>query len=142
MTTPAQTIVLRQAGADDADAIAHLHTESWRRTYRGMMSDDFLDHRANDNRRLTWRERLDAPPPNQHVRVAVAPTAIVGFICAFADHDPVWGSYIDNLHVIAGMHRQVRITQDETGDDVGASTDARQVHIRLDGLVNPAIASR
>ena len=106
MTIPAQTVALRHAGTDDADAIAQLHTESWRRTYRGMMSDDFLDHRALDNRRLTWRERLEAPPPNQYVRVAGDQTAIVGFICGFADHDPVWGSYIDNLHVTAGMHRQ------------------------------------
>ena len=72
MTSPAQTVVLRHAGAEDADAIAHLHAESWRRTYRGMMSDDFLDHRALDNRRLTWRERLDAPPPKERQEAAQA----------------------------------------------------------------------
>ena len=33
----------RRAEARDADRIAQLHAESWRRTYRGMMRDEFLD---------------------------------------------------------------------------------------------------
>lgn len=106
MTTPTQAVVLRHACADDAEPIARLHAESWQRTYRGMMSDEFLDHRALGNRRVTWRDRLQAPRPNQYVRVAADPMALVGFVCAFADEDPVWGSYIDNLHVAAGVHRR------------------------------------
>ena len=34
----------RTASADDVAAIAGLHAESWRQTYRGMMSDAYLDH--------------------------------------------------------------------------------------------------
>ena len=71
-----------------------------------MMSDEFLDGRALENRRLTWHDRLHAPRANQYVSVAVDASTIVGFICAFADEDPIWGSYIDNLHVTAGMHRR------------------------------------
>jgi len=33
----------RRAAACDADRIAQLHAESWRRAYRGMMRDEFLD---------------------------------------------------------------------------------------------------
>jgi hypothetical protein len=36
---------LRTARSDEAESIAALHTASWRRTYRGMMADDFLDGR-------------------------------------------------------------------------------------------------
>ena len=42
---------LRPAQASDADALAALHAGSWQRTYRGMMSDAFLDGEALDNRR-------------------------------------------------------------------------------------------
>lgn len=98
--------MLRAAAPEDAESIALLHTESWRRTYRGMMSDEFLDGGALANRRRVWHERLHGANTNQFVRVAHDGTAIVGFICAFANDDPVWGSYIDNLHVVPGMHRR------------------------------------
>jgi ribosomal protein S18 acetylase RimI-like enzyme len=98
--------ILRIAGADDAESIAVLHTESWRRTYRGMMTDAFLDGDALANRRTVWRERLTAGQSNQFVCVAEQDARIVGFICTFANHDPEWGSYIDNLHVAYDMHRR------------------------------------
>jgi ribosomal protein S18 acetylase RimI-like enzyme len=106
MTVSNGRVALRQAHAGDAERIAALHTESWRRTYRGMMSDDFLNRGALENRRRVWRERLDAPGGNQHVCVAEDASTLIGFICAFAGYDPVWGSYIDNLHVAYEMHRQ------------------------------------
>jgi ribosomal protein S18 acetylase RimI-like enzyme len=97
-------ITFRSACANDAEAIAWLHTESWRRTYRGMMRDEFLDGGALANRRAVWHERLHAPAPSQFVCVAEDGTRLAGFICAFANEDPVWGSYIDNLHVGYDLH--------------------------------------
>jgi ribosomal protein S18 acetylase RimI-like enzyme len=97
---------LRAARAGDAEAIAILHTDSWRRTYRGMMTDEFLDGGALANRQRVWRERLGGSDPRQFVCVAEDGPGIVGFICAFADHDPIWGSYIDNLHVAYGRQRR------------------------------------
>lgn len=96
---------LRAPHTNDCEAIAALHTSSWRRTYRGMMSDAFLDGPALDNRRRIWRERLTVANPRQFVCVADLNANVVGFICAFVDHDAVWGSYIDNLHVAPDMHR-------------------------------------
>src|SRR5688500_19621304 len=78
---------LREANAGDAEAIAALHTDSWRRTYRGMMSDAFLDGGALDDRRSVWRERLTARPSNQFVCVAEHDSRIAGFICPFANHE-------------------------------------------------------
>ena len=37
---------LRTAGVRDAESMAALHADSWRRTYRGMMADAFLDGAA------------------------------------------------------------------------------------------------
>lgn len=100
------TAALRSARPEDAESIAVLHTESWRRTYRGMMSDDFLDGRALANRRHVWHERLNSNNPDQFVCIAEHDSELVGFICAFADADPIWGSYIDNLHVVHHLHRR------------------------------------
>lgn len=96
---------LRAARASEAESIAVLHTGSWRRTYRGMMTDAFLDGPALDDRRRVWDERLTTPASDQFVCVADLDSRIVGFICAFADRDPVWGSYIDNVHVAHDTQR-------------------------------------
>ena len=98
--------MLRPATAADAEAIAQLHAESWRRTYRGMMPDAFLDGGALADRRRVWHQRLGHPVDGQFVRIAEDRGAIAGFICAFADHDPLWGAYIDNLHVAYATHRR------------------------------------
>src|ERR1044072_2229142 len=91
---------LRAAHPGDAEAIAALHTDSWRRTYRGMMPDAFLDGGALENRRRVWRGRLAASGADQCVVVADAVDRIVGFVCVFAREDEGWGAYIDNLHVV------------------------------------------
>src|SRR5687768_12078015 len=85
---------LREANAGDAEAIAALHTDSWRRTYRGMMSDAFLDGGALDDRRRVWRERLGTPDADRLVVVADAGGRIAGFVCVFARGDAEeWGAY-------------------------------------------------
>lgn len=63
-------IALRVAHVDDAERIARLHTQSWRRTYRGMMTDEFLDGGALENRRSVWHMRLGTPAANQYVCIA------------------------------------------------------------------------
>jgi ribosomal protein S18 acetylase RimI-like enzyme len=92
MNPPNPSVRFRDATIADADTIAWLHTESWRRTYRGMMTDAFLDGGALENRR-------------QCVRIAEDASSLIGFVCVFAGQDPVWGSYIDNLHVAYAHHR-------------------------------------
>ena len=41
-----------------------------------------------------WHERLAAARADQYVRVADDASTLIGFVCAFAGEDPVWGSYI------------------------------------------------
>lgn len=98
-------IKLRQAIFSDFTAIAELHAENWRQTYRGILSDQFLDHEVKKDRLETWQERLQSPGPNQLVIVATLHDAIQGFCCLFLNDDPVFGSLIDNLHVTASMQK-------------------------------------
>jgi ribosomal protein S18 acetylase RimI-like enzyme len=98
-------IEYRSATPSDAEAVARLHAQSWRENYRGAFLDAFLDGDLPGERLRAWRERLDRPATNQFVQVAVGGTNLAGFICAYADHDPEWGSFIDNLHVAQAFKR-------------------------------------
>jgi len=92
-------IEYRVAQSSDAKAIAALHARSWRENYRGSFRDEFLDGDLLGERLGVWSERLERAPANQLVQIAVDGESVVGFVCAFAAHDPRWGSFIDNLHV-------------------------------------------
>lgn len=98
-------IEYRPAGPADADAIAFLHTRSWRENYRGSLSDAFLDLDLPDERLRVWRERLDGSPRNQFVQLALDGRELVGFVCTYGAHEPHWGSLIDNLHVAKAAKR-------------------------------------
>jgi len=98
-------IEYRLAQPSDAQAIADLHAQSWRENYRGSFHDAFLDGDLPGERVRVWRERLDHPPANQLVQLAVESTTLAGFVCAYGAHDLRWGSLIDNLHVARAFKR-------------------------------------
>jgi ribosomal protein S18 acetylase RimI-like enzyme len=92
-------IEYRQAQLHDAEAVAALHARSWRENYRGAFADAFLDGDLPGERLRVWNARLGDPPVNQFVQLAVDGEGLGGFVCAYGDQDPQWGSFIDNLHV-------------------------------------------
>lgn len=91
----------RRARAEDAGAIAAIHAASWRVAYRGILNDSYLDGDVVADRNAHWQKRLDHPAPGQFVEIACEGQDPVGFICAFAKHDPRYGALIDNVHVLA-----------------------------------------
>ena len=93
-------MLFRNATPADADTIAHFHALSWRSAYRGILCDDFLDHKVVSNRLHRWRSRmLPQTPDNMLIRLACEGVHLKGFVCVQLDHDPQWGALIDNLHV-------------------------------------------
>jgi ribosomal protein S18 acetylase RimI-like enzyme len=94
----------RAAGPDDADAVARLHADSWRRHYRGAYADSFLDSDVVADRVSVWTSRL-AVPANSATVLAEDGTRLVGFVHAIFDADDRWGSLIDNLHVVHDRKR-------------------------------------
>ena len=96
----------RVAGADDADSVATLHAQSWRRHYRGAYADAFLDGDVEAERLLVWTRRLSRRDPAALTVVAETNGAIAGFAHTVLDQDPTWGALLDNLHVTMGHQRQ------------------------------------
>jgi predicted N-acetyltransferase YhbS len=93
-------VEIRMAAAGDAEAIAALHAESWRSTYRGTFSDPYLDGEAPGERLRHWIKRLrSGPRPDQGVLVAMEDGVCVGFICIHLESETAWGPALDNLHV-------------------------------------------
>lgn len=98
---PDEPVLLRAADAGDAEGVALLHADSWRRHYRGVYSDAFLDGDVASDRLAVWSARLAAPAGSETV-VAEQGGQLVGFVHVVFGADPRWGSLIDNLHV--GRH--------------------------------------
>lgn len=95
----------RSARPADADALAGLHAESWRRYYRGAYADAFLDGDVVSDRLAVWTDRLREPPAGTCTVVAEVAGAVVGFAHTVLDASPVWGALLDNLHVVVGHQR-------------------------------------
>ena len=70
-------VTIREADADDAEAIAEVHVVSWRWAYRGLLPGDLLDGLSVDEREQMWREAVAADPGS--VLIAADGQDILGF---------------------------------------------------------------
>jgi ribosomal protein S18 acetylase RimI-like enzyme len=95
---------VRAAGPDDAEQVAALHADSWRRHYRGAYADAYLDGDVQADRRAIWSSRLAAPADSVTV-VAEDEQGLAGFVHVMLDEDAEWGSLVDNLHVAHDRRR-------------------------------------
>lgn len=97
---PSHQITIRPAVAADAATIAAIHCESWRDAYAGLLDPAYLAGPVEADRRAVWADRFSNPSPTQTVLLAETVSGdAAGFVCLFRDHDPRWGSLVDNLHV-------------------------------------------
>lgn len=101
MVADLDEIRYRLARGSDVQAIAALHADSWRRSYRGMLSDEYLDNDLFADRAAVWQQRFhDAA--GQLVTLTIMAELkgqILGFAHSVVDEDPEWGTLLDNLHV-------------------------------------------
>lgn len=89
---------IRPIQPTDVEAVADLHARSWQTAYRGILDDSYLDGPIVAERRAFWREQLARPAADHIGLLALENGAVVGFAFALRDHDPVWGTLLDNLH--------------------------------------------
>jgi GNAT superfamily N-acetyltransferase len=92
-------IELRTAKFSDYPAIAKIHTESWQKNYRNILSDRFLDNEIEEDRLNFWQNRLASAMLTQKITVAVSNETIIGFSCLLLDYNSLYGTLLDNLHV-------------------------------------------
>ena len=83
----------------DIGAVARIHTDSWRRHYRGMYADHYLDGDLFGDRLAVWTERIKSDDPNRFTLMAEHEGKPVGFAHVMLDADATWGTMVENLHV-------------------------------------------
>jgi len=99
-------VAFRRATSNDAEAVALLHADSWRRHYRGAYSDAFLDGDADRDRLQVWADRLSIRDERTSTILAEYKSRLIGFVHVIFDEDAEYGSLIDNLHVVHDWKRR------------------------------------
>ncbi|GAF11533.1 GCN5-related N-acetyltransferase [Bacillus sp. JCM 19046] len=71
-------MIIREATVDDAQAIAHVHVDSWKTTYAGIVPASFLQKLSHEKRADMWKTII--PSENGYVTVAESlDRKIIGF---------------------------------------------------------------
>ncbi len=93
---------LREARQEDARAIARVHVDSWRSTYRGIVPEGFLAEMSYEDFEDRWREWLrNVGEPRRVYRVAELPSGrIVGFATGGPRHGPPYPDYAGELYTL------------------------------------------
>jgi L-amino acid N-acyltransferase YncA len=111
-------MVIREASLADAAAIAHVHVDSWRTTYRRIIPDEYLAKLSYDGRTRFWERRLAAMADGEFAYVAEDEAGqIVGIAVGGPERsgDPVYqgelcGIYLLESHQRQGIGRQLTLT--------------------------------
>ena len=100
MTSPKTPLTLRDATSSDLALINDIHVRSRRTTYRGHVSDRYLDVTMPAASLADWQARLPQLLAGAgRVLIAEAGGAPIGFVCALAP-DADGSVYINNLHAL------------------------------------------
>ena len=100
MTAPKPLLTLRDAALSDLALINDIHLRSRRVTYRGQVSDHYLDVALPQASLADWQRKLpELLDGAGHVAIAQADGVPVGFVCAFAP-DARGSVYVNNLHAL------------------------------------------
>jgi GNAT superfamily N-acetyltransferase len=109
---------IRTAKMNDAAAIAKVHVDSWRTTYKGIVPDEFLASLSYEQREQLWRRVLTDPSGPSVVSVAEDEYGkIVGFASGGPEctGDPIYTGELYAIYLLAqhqgkGIGRQLAIT--------------------------------
>lgn len=87
-----------------ADTVAALHAASWKRAYRGIMSDHYLDHDVDAERLAHWKKHVPELIAGEgEIFLATTQGKPAGFLCMEIGPEKEWGALVDNLHVLPSV---------------------------------------
>lgn len=73
-------MVVRMATINDIDGIAHVHVESWKTTYKGIISDAYLSNISINDRKARWERRFSKLTSDEIIYVIEEDEHILGFL--------------------------------------------------------------
>ena len=96
------SIRYRKAHFQDWKSIAQVHIINWKRHYKGLVPQTYLDYEVEEDRNTIWKNRFANLNPLMQTLVGEDESRrIVAFVCTFLDYHEIQGSYLDNLHVLS-----------------------------------------
>ncbi len=95
---------INEASPEEADPIAVLHTESWRKFYGNILPKTYLESGIETERIEFWRRKLADLPPDELLLTARSGGALSGFIWVKRRGEPGYDAVIEALHVSARLH--------------------------------------
>jgi len=109
---------IRPANVQDVAAIARVHVESWRTTYKGLVPDDFLARLSYAQREQLWRQVFTDSGSPGFVYVAEDERGkVVGFVSGGPERsgDPVYTGELYAIYLLSpyqgqGIGRRLAIT--------------------------------
>jgi len=100
---------IRPAAVEDAPAIAQVHVESSKTTYKGIFPESLLDRLSISDRTRFWNETL-AKPSARFVTLVACDEAgrVVGFVCGGAERTGQLGcdGELQAMYLLEGVQRQ------------------------------------
>jgi len=111
-------MLIRAARPEDALAIGHIHVDSWRTTYRGLLPDSVLATQSVEQRATMWRQAAQAAlrgESSSFMLVAEDPSdGIIGFASAEPEREEgsgydseLYAIYLLEQHQGRGIGRQL-----------------------------------
>jgi HAD superfamily hydrolase (TIGR01509 family) len=100
---------IRAARLDDAAAIAGVHIDSWRSTYRGIVPDDYLALLSHETRTRMWSRGLSDAESRNCCYVAEEPSGeIIGFASGGPERtgDPEYAGELSGIYLLESHQRQ------------------------------------
>ncbi|HZO73234.1 MAG TPA: GNAT family N-acetyltransferase [Ktedonobacteraceae bacterium] len=94
--------IIRPARVEDALGIAHVHIDSWRTTYKGMVPDDYLANLSYERNAQNRTRILGDPETKTRMYVAQDDTGrIVGFVNGGPEreNDPIYKSELYAIYL-------------------------------------------
>jgi ribosomal protein S18 acetylase RimI-like enzyme len=120
------TFSIRPAQPEDAPAIAHVHVESWRTTYKDLMPDEILANLSAERRETYWRGVISNAEAADFVYVAETDDGrVVGFASG--------GPERDNHPVYKGELYAIYLLQAYQGQGIGRAMAAQVARKLVDG---------
>ena len=143
LVTQVMTTKYRRASIDDAQAVAHVHCESWRSTYPGLIPDHVIEAWCDpETRTRGWREIIAARP--ETLWLADQEDAIVGFADGGVAREPNDGfsGQLFGIYLLKSAQRQGfgRALAARVFDDLRAK-DHASARVEVLATNSPAIAS-
>jgi ribosomal protein S18 acetylase RimI-like enzyme len=100
-------VLIREAVPADARAMARVHVDSWRTTYRGIIADSVLDELSYELRERNWHSALTEHSDRNFIHVVESDDGrVVGFVAAGKGREgrPDFQAEVFAIYVLQEFH--------------------------------------